>query len=230
MSFGHSSGRSWQRMDAHVMYLTPISFGGALTVVHGGAIAPKSSAGHKCAFGRWSDPTLRSCSLIDRLMSGMACLALPVLRRPMMGGPWRIELDHPHSPADPSAGSLYRTSRICRTFLRLFPRSTCCCYRIFCRSYGPTAGSVHAVAIGSQAAGFYVQRSCVVAWRQQLGSTDTRLATGRDARIVNARRPGRREGIVARGFAAVLAFQAAQLAKGIAHVELAKRAHGCRKP
>lgn len=144
------------------MYLTPISLGGALTADRGGAIARKSSAGHKCAFGRWSDPTLRSYSLIDRLMSGMACLALPVLRRPMMGGPWKIALDHPYSPADPSAGSLYRTSWFCRTFPRLFPRSTCCCYVLFCRSYGPTAGSVHAVAIGSQAAGFDVQRSCVV--------------------------------------------------------------------
>ena len=136
------------------MYLIPISFGGALTAVHGGAIARKASAGHKRAFGHWSDPTPRSYSLIDRLMSGMACLALPVLRRPMIGGPWRIELDCPHSPADPSAGSLYRTSRICRTFPRLFPLSTSCCYRLFCRSHGPTAGTVHAVAIGSQAGGF----------------------------------------------------------------------------
>ena len=84
----------------------------------------------------------------------MVCLALPVLRRPMIGGAWRFELDYPYSPADPSAGSPYRASRICRIFPRLFPRSTCCCCRLFCRSYGPTAGSVHAVAIVSQAGGF----------------------------------------------------------------------------
>ena len=64
-SFGRSSGRSWLRMGAHVMYLMPTSFGSAFTAVHGGAIARMSSAGHQCALGRL-EPTYTSILRADR--------------------------------------------------------------------------------------------------------------------------------------------------------------------
>ena len=104
--------------------------------------------------------------------------------------PWKIELDCSHSPADPSAGSLNRTSRICRKFPRLFPLLTYVVTGYFVVHTDPQLDPSTPSQSFRKRAGFDVQRSCVVAWRRQLGSTDSRFATGRHARVVDARRPG----------------------------------------
>ena len=147
-SFGRSPGRSWLRMDAHVMYLTQTWSRCVAKALVGSTIArmPRRDICWTQACFEGLKPScvsllLAECPPQERHgLPRIAGVAQAPDRRPLQDRTRR-----PPSRPDPSRGVLRRANRICRTFPRLFPRSTCCCYKLFCRSHGPAAGTVYAV-------------------------------------------------------------------------------------
>ena len=226
-----NSGRSWQVMaasgfvwrvfDTNVVWRS-VAQGGPWLAASSRVCLGETSAGHKHTLEPLK-PILRSrsCSLTDRLKSGMDCLALPVLRRPMIGRHYRIELDCPPSRPDPSRRQSYVGQfGSVGHYLCQFPAQALVVFTPFCHSFGPPAGSrprFHNCFAGGRIPIPHGVLSSHVA-----GNSGRRISAPPQnchARAVNATRSGRQEGIVALRFCrGSWAFQAAQLAKAIAHL------------
>ena len=157
MSFGRSSGRSWQRMDAHGMYLTPTWFRGVAKALVGSIVArmPRRSICWTQTYFGGLKPSYVSLPSADRPpqerhgLPRIAGVAQTPDRRPLQDRTRR-----PPSRPDPSRDVLHRASRISRTFPRLCLPLNSCAFSPFCHSFGPAAGPVHALTIVSQAGVF----------------------------------------------------------------------------